>query len=781
MQTKTLSPSEVQTKKPRIHTAPNICAVIASAAAGFLITNVKIGGTLSPFLTSLISALTPLYGTAALFGGICSALVTGSVWKCIAELSAAVLTVIYCKIFSRQKGSGIKAIAAGLIYFICASAVSAGSGDWVLFAAVFFRGLMCSAASYCMCETKRLARKGCSDNGNAKMNSVFYAGIVYMIIIAALCSKTVWIINAGRIAAGFCTAAAARKFGVRGGGAVGVLSASAFLLAEQSLGRCGAMLAFAGLASGLYHIRGKYAVNICFICSAFGITAAAGMPSGTPEFIADMGIAAALYCLIPERLYMPKLNGICSVRSKGEDIRSDRLGFAAQVLEEVGNDVETASDMLSRCTEAPDEKISDIVRSTVCGKYCSQRKCTAVFCAVSDKTADDCFKAAEALAESKGSVTCGELPTGFDGCRAKAQVAYACTHAMELRALQSRKSAFVRRFLEGASEQLSASCGIIMSMAEELDPRFKEDFSLSESAARILADCGIEAKSVSVAFDSDLHPFAEAYICREKKIPEPDMAEMTERLGLLLGYELSKPAIICCGEGDKRIMRIRWRTEASYTPDCRILAFAAESGVSGDSHGCFEDGRGNYYIILADGMGKGARAAAESSMAVNMLRRLILSGAGLESAIRTLNVLMTAASPDETFTTADIMEINLYSGAARLIKMGAAPTVVMLRDGETAYTEVYSDCSAPLGIIASAKITEEHFTLDSRSRLVMTTDGIGPEHMGYITALLENETLTCEQICDKIMAASDENELSSEEKMRRRDDKTVAAVRLYKI
>ena len=320
MQTKTLSPSEAQTNQPRVHTAPNICAVIASAAAGFLITNVKIGGTLSPFLTSLISALTPLYGTAALFGGICSALVTGSVWKCIAELSAAVLTVIYCKIFSRQKGSGIKAIAAGLIYFICASAVSAGSGDWVLFAAVFFRGLMCSAASYCMCETKRLARKGCSDNGNAKMNSVFYAGIVYMIIIAALCSKTVWIINAGRIAAGFCTAAAARKFGVRGGGAVGVLSASAFLLAEQSLGRCGAMLAFAGLASGLYHIRGKYAVNICFICSAFGITAAAGMPSGTPEFIADMGIAAALYCLIPERLYMPKLNGICSVRSKELDM-----------------------------------------------------------------------------------------------------------------------------------------------------------------------------------------------------------------------------------------------------------------------------------------------------------------------------------------------------------------------------------------------------------------------------------------------------------------------------
>lgn len=168
MQTKTLSPSEVQTNQPRVHTAPNICAVIASAAAGFLITNVKIGGTLSPFLTSLISALTPLYGTAALFGGICSALVTGSVWKCIAELSAAVLTVIYCKIFSRQKGSRIKAIAAGLIYFICASAVSAGSGDWVLFAAVFSEDL-CAPLPHIVCaKRKSLHGKGAVTMGMPK-------------------------------------------------------------------------------------------------------------------------------------------------------------------------------------------------------------------------------------------------------------------------------------------------------------------------------------------------------------------------------------------------------------------------------------------------------------------------------------------------------------------------------------------------------------------------------------------------------------------------------------
>ena len=47
--------------------------------------------------------------------------------------------------------------------------------------------------------------------------------------------------------------------------------------------------------TGMYASKGKYAVNAAFILSAFGITAAAGMPSGTPGFIADTGLAAALY------------------------------------------------------------------------------------------------------------------------------------------------------------------------------------------------------------------------------------------------------------------------------------------------------------------------------------------------------------------------------------------------------------------------------------------------------------------------------------------------------
>ncbi len=760
--------------------------LISAAAAAFLLTNVRIGGTFSPFLSAFISALPPLWAAAALFGGICSAVAYGAVWGCAAELSAAAVTALYVWIFHNKSSIRLRSAVTGIIYFICAGAVNAGSGDWVMFIAVFFRAVMCAAAACCMSRAGELVKNGVCDTRRTSdiFGGLFCAGIVYMIAAAALCSKEIGILNLGRIAAGFCTAAAARKFGVRGGCAVGVLSASAFLLADQSLGRSGAMLAFSGLAAGLYCVKGKYAVNIAFICAAFGITAAAGMPSGAPRFIADMGAAAAIYCLIPEALYLPRLNGIFASEEESKNIQADKLEFAARILEEVGADVETASEMLAVQRDKRSGSIGDFVKSRVCGTVCAQGGCSA-FCGSSGTSGTaDAFRAAESIAQSKGSVTCAELPAGFNGCKAKARIADECNYAVELRQVQERKNAFIQRFLEGASEQLSASCNMICSLAKETEGELKRDFNLSEAAGKILAQEGLEVRSVQVAFDSGMRPFAEAYVYAENIAADKEsgsvfLSEAGERLGILMGYELARPVVISCGCEGRTLSRIRWRAEGTYIPDCCIVSHAAE-GICGDSHTSFEDGRGNFYIILADGMGRGARAAAESSMAVSLLRRIILAGTGAEAAVRTLNVLMNAASSDETFTTADIMEVNLYTGQARLIKMGGAPTVVMPQSGGGASAEVYSECSAPLGIITSVEVKEQRFCLTERSRTVMTTDGIGAEVQGYITALLENESLTCEQICDRIMAHTDEQERESEEKMRRRDDKTAAVLRLYK-
>lgn len=773
--------------------AEGLAAPIISAAAAFLITDVRIGGALSPFGVSLAASLSPVNGLAALLGSAAAAAAGGNIWSCITELAATSVMTAYSFIFRRKNAKKLAALVSGIVYFLCACAVTAGGkADWVMFLAVLFRSVMCWAMTKCFGETLDILKNGIyAAKKPARSGGIFFRdsesfriaapAAVYMLMIAALCSKEAGILNLGRIAAGFSCAAAARKFGVRGGAAVGILSSAAFLLCEPSLGRCGAMLAFSAMLSGAYMPRGKYAVNIAFICACFGITAAAGMPSGTPEFIADMGAAAVIYCIVPERFYLPKLNGICAEGKESSGYGADRLAFAAEILEDVGNDVENASEMLMRVSENKrTSELCDAVKSSVCGSICPPGRCSAAGGGGNGDILDGCFKAAQIITEKKGSITGKELPAGFEGCKKRAQLAEGYNRAYQMRSIQARRDAYMRRFLENASEQLSASCSMMFSLADEINSEMTVDFALSESAEKLLIREKLDVKSVCVSFDEDMHPFCEAYLYGDKSLSEVTLSDVSEKLGLLLGAELEKPAILKCGNGGRLLCRVRWCGDTVYYPDCRIESSAAESGICGDSHITFEDGRGNFYIILADGMGKGGRAAAESSMAVSLLRRLILSGIGRESAVKTLNVLMNTVASDEVFTTIDMMAVNCYSGKATLIKMGAAPTIVYSRNGETGETESYEECSAPIGIIGKAEVNEISVALDEHSRVVMTTDGIGSECGTYISTLLENEKLTCEQIAEKIMAYSDENDIENEEKYRRRDDKTAAALRLYR-
>lgn len=748
------------------------------AMAGFIIADMRTGGGTSPFGASLAAAGSPVCAAAAVFGMFGAWAAAGSLWSHIAELSSAAVTALFIKLFGRKCTARTRSLAAGAAYFISSAAVSAGNnGDWVMFLAVFFRAVMCFGAAYCLCETVQtvkngfysensLCSRGCTDFRAAAM------GITYMLLICALCSSDTGFINLGRIAAGFCTAAAARKFGKSGGAAVGILSAGAFLLSEQTLGRSGAMLAFAGLVTGMYTSKGKYAVNAAFILSAFGMTAAAGMPSGTPEFIADMGIAAALYCLVPEGLYLPKLNGIFASEEKA-DIRSDKLMFAAKVLEEVGEDVQMAAELFMRRSEKGDREPYEDIKRDVCGGICTQRKCSAACGSISPDGIEGCFKAAQNIASMAGRITAKELPTGFEGCPKKDQIADGFCRAAGAERISRRRSAYLRRFLEGASEQLSASCGMIWELSGGGEEELRPDTELSKFLKRLLEEEGFDVRSVRIAFDGERRPFAEAFIPAPEGFRDIHLSGVSDRLAALLGVRLARPVTMLCGGENDRLCRIRWRQEGRFVPDCEIEAEAAEGCSCGDSHTCFEDGLGNFYIILSDGMGRGGKAGTRSTLAVNLLRRMITGGIGRKNAVKMLNVIMTAASSEEIFTTVDIFAANLYTGEGRLIKMGAAPTAVFSREeGESPVMSVYSDSSAPVGIINGLSVTEERICLNVSSRVLMTTDGIDITSAA-VAAVLENEGLTCGQMCSRIMAAAEETEGD------RPDDRTAAVFRLY--
>ncbi len=764
-----------------------IVCCAASAAAGFLLTSVRIGGALSPFAVSLTAAVSPVNGLCALAGAVISAAAGGFV-KNITELSAMAVMLIYTCIFRKSRRKQIDCTVSGVIYFLSACAVTAGSErDWVMFFAAVFRGLMCSAMALCFWETVRLHKEPFSHEENALREKdyrrLICGGASCIVILASLCSKSIGIINLGRITAGFSCAAAARKFGAKGGMAAGILSASAFLLSDAYLGRCGAMLAFAALVSGMYQPKGKYAVNIAFICSCFGITAAAGMPTGAPEFIADMCIAAVLYCVVPERLYIPYLNGLCRSFRSELPVSRCRPAFAAQVLKGVENDALEAAQLLyhTKTARKEDKSLSRIVQSRVCGGICAQARCSAVCGSSTEAAREGCFRAAESYTEKKGSITGKELPAGFEGCTKKTQIADEYTHANKLRLFESRNESDMRRFLELAAEQLDAACHMLDSFSYSRDNGLVCDYGLTESAAAMLRECGFDLQSISIGFDESMTLYAEAYIRSQKKITAAVLSEASEKLGELTGRELEIPEIL---SGDGCTSRVRWWSGKKYIPQCSFYSCPAQGRVCGDSYTDFYDGAGNYYVIIADGMGVGGRAAAQSSMAVNMLRRLVLADTGSEGAIKTLNCLLSAVSADEVFTTVDMLMISCISGEGKLLKMGAAPSVLLERDGEgIADIKMLEGLSLPVGILGKTEISCQSISLDENSRLVMMTDGIDNGCMSCISAIIDNERLTCEQLAEKIMECSDEmdeEQEANEGEFYRRDDKTCAVIRLYR-
>ncbi|MGN0642527.1 MAG: SpoIIE family protein phosphatase [Huintestinicola sp.] len=771
-------------------------AALFALFTGFLITNVHIGAMLSPFAVSLAAASPPLCGAAAFIGSFAAIMTGGSIYSSLTELISMGAMLFFSYFYRRHVSIYVTASAAAAVYIICGFAVSFGTISLTLGAAIVIRGIMCGIMTVFFGSFIQSISRNGIDLGKNSLTLVS-AAAVYILLICAMCGKAAAVFNLGRFAAGFATCAAARKFGMKGGAAVGIASGAAFLLSDISLGRCGSMLAFGGMAAGLCSQKGKHSVNIAFICSCFGITAAAGLPSGTPEFIADMGAAAAAYCLIPEKLYIPYINSIVPEKKQDMAMCSDKLRFAAGILEDVKNDVGSAAFILAGKRQAARDiaknALGQKVRECVCGGRCSQLKCSAVGGDGRGNILGSDFSAAQAAAERKGMLTEKDLPTGFEGCTKKQDIVSEFNSALRIRSMQQRSDAFVKRFLDGVTEQISASREMMTVFAEEIVSEYTVNAPLSETAEAILKALGLSTDSIAVMTDSCGRYFAECYISGTPRasgkeiLSDSDfyggvLATATDRLSAYIGAELDMPVVTRLTPKDgKPLTRIRWCERTVYSVECSALCYAAESGISGDSHTSFEDGRGNYYVILSDGMGRGGRAAAQSGMSVNILRRLITAGICDYSAVKILNTFLSAADCDEIFTTADILKISCYDGKCSLIKLGSASTYVRTADENGIMcTEVLEAYSAPMGIITVDSITEHKFTLDEHSRTVLVTDGITPECATYISELLENEKLTPEQTAEKIMAYSDETECSDSEKMRLRDDKTSIAVRLYR-
>ena len=201
--------------------------------------------------------------------------------------------------------------------------------------------------------------------------------------------------------------------------------------------------------------------------------------------------------------------------------------------------------------------------------------------------------------------------------------------------------------------------------------------------------------------------------------------DVTPLLSRLTGQNLAPAFTDCICPGGENFCFFRLYPDLKHGISLGLSRLAARNNtVSGDTHAVVQLSGGRLAIMLSDGMGSGSSAAAESGATIKLIKQLLRAGYGAEPAIRTVNSVMMGREPEDSFATLDILEIDLYSRQAKLIKIGAAPGFWVRGDK----VEIIRSHSLPVGIVNEISTFSRHEKLAVGDLLVMVTDGIIDAH-----------------------------------------------------
>jgi len=144
--------------------------------------------------------------------------------------------------------------------------------------------------------------------------------------------------------------------------------------------------------------------------------------------------------------------------------------------------------------------------------------------------------------------------------------------------------------------------------------------------------------------------------------------------------------------------------------------------LCGDSVTWFHGSGTSLYLLLSDGMGSGREAQRESQLALRLLEQFLTAGIHPEAALRTLNAALHLRSDSQgSFTTIDLLELDLKDYQAALYKYGAAPTYIKRQGSVRRLT----GSSLPAGLQNTDDTPPAAtFSLEGGSFLLMVSDGV---------------------------------------------------------
>lgn len=258
---------------------------------------------------------------------------------------------------------------------------------------------------------------------------------------------------------------------------------------------------------------------------------------------------------------------------------------------------------------------------------------------------------------------------------------------------------------------------ILSTAVREIMGRFADethfDTRTSAKIHAVLSSYGIRAKEVVC---TNTGRTERINITAERINGKISRSALTDDIENVCGYKLNIPEVV----QDESLTHITYEKKPRYNLRTGYAQRIAQGKMCGDSCDDFSDKDGNRIIIISDGMGTGAKAAVDGTVAAWLFSKLIAAGLGFESSLRLVNSAMIVKSTEESLATIDAVRINLNSGKTDFFKAGAGITLVC--KGKKVYK--VGKPSMPLGILREIESDCHSLTLKRGDKLLMMSDGV---------------------------------------------------------
>ena len=740
----------------------------AASMLFFCLCGALLGGErIIPVCAALAGAVSPLNGLCIFAGSTAANIAGGTPERFIADIIAMLLItgtrLITFRITEEYPSCRISAIMSAVMYLVGGAAAAFASRITpALIAAVFFRALICGAVTYfaAFCSEEYRLNGRINVTGSKALGTA----VLFVLMVSALSGLGIGSFTPVRAAVIFIILAAGGRFGSCEAAAVGGAAALGFILGEaggtdlSEMVRSSAIITCAGIAAGRFSAKGRTVSAAVYAASVLMLTLFMGRIQWAAALMTDTAAAAVLYCLIPDGIYMKCINGVIKQSHSSLKHMCDGMLFASEAVAEVRSNVSKAADALG--TERNTD--NDYLAEEVCGRICSDCRSSELCCKGSAKRKKYVFSAAVRILRAKGYITERELPKSLEGCTRRTELAECFNDEYMRIGAEKRLAEASGRMWECVCEQLCAEENMLCELGEACDDKSFDEV-LSERVSGVLSFFGGKESSAAVYYDSCGRLFISCF-CRGQL--DTPMENLTARLIAMTDRELEPPDIF---RNDK-LIRLRWHEPPVYALDTGKAVMNGREEVSGDSSASFSDGLGSEYFIISDGMGSGKRAALESSITVSILKKLIRSGMGISAAVRMANLMLLSKSGEEIFSTVDILCINVFTGRADMVKLGA-PQSLFKTGGSVKAIE---SRTLPVGIISPAEFEKRTIHLSDGDCAVMFSDGIIEEDLPAVRELMLSEGYSPQRCADAIVDRKN-GELPPA------DDKTVFVVRLHKI